>query len=49
MKTFQVILVNDTDNRQEKITQIIAENALDAAVIAKINNSGWTVKSSDII
>ena len=49
MKTFQVILVNNTDNRQEKITQIVAENALNAAIVIKNNNPGWTVKSSDII
>ena len=49
MKTFQVILVNNTDNRQAKITQIVAESALHAATIVKNNNPGWTVKSSDII
>lgn len=49
MKTFEVILVNSTDNRQEKITQIIAESALHAAIVVKSNNPGWTVKSSDII
>lgn len=49
MKTFEVILVNNTDTRQEKITQIIAESALHAAIVVKNNNPGWTVKSSDII
>lgn len=49
MKTFEVILVNNTDNRQEKITQIKSATLRHAMISTKKYNPGWIIKSVELI